>query len=311
MPDLISIGECLVEFSSDRPLEKAESFRRSLGGDTLNILIAAGRLGTTTGYVTRLAGDPFARYMLRTWREEGIDVTHAKEVDGFNAVSFVSILPGGDRDFIYYRKGSAASTLEPSDLDLDYIASCRVLHLSGTIQAISPTARATVRRAAEIARERDVDVSYDPNYRRQLWTPTEARAGMEEVLPFVKYFLPSSPADTDVLFSTSDPYKVIKDLRARDVPVVAVKCGSRGAVLGTGEEIFEIPPYTAGPVVDTTGAGDAFNGGLLHGLLKGMKPKDAALIGSITAGINVRGYGAIAALPSISEVDAVLQGMTG
>ena len=137
MQELVSIGECMIELFSEEPLEEARTFQRSLAGDSLNILVADARLGTTTGYVTRLGNDPFASYLLNAWRREGIDVNTVKEVEGFSAVHFVSLLPGGDREFIYYRRGSAPSTLEPSDLDPDYIASARLLHISGIAQAIS------------------------------------------------------------------------------------------------------------------------------------------------------------------------------
>jgi 2-dehydro-3-deoxygluconokinase len=309
MPEIISIGECMIELFSDQPLEEADAFRRSLAGDTLNILVAAARLGASTGYVTRIGKDPFAGYLLNTWRKEGIDVSHVKQVDGFNAVHFVALLPGGDREFVYYRRGSAPSTMEPSDLDPQYIASARVLHVSGITQAISATARATVRRAVEIAHERGVSVSYDPNYRRQLWTRQEARKGMEEVLPYVSYFLPSAPADTEALLDTSDPREAVDAMRARGIGVVAVKCGERGSVIGVGDEVFEVPAYTPGPVVDTTGAGDAFNGGFLHGTLHGMSPRDAATLGAIAAGLKLRGRGALTAMPMGKEVYAAFESL--
>ena len=63
MPEFISIGECMVELFSDQPLEEAETFTRSLAGDSLNILVAASRLGTSTGYITRLGSAPFTDYL--------------------------------------------------------------------------------------------------------------------------------------------------------------------------------------------------------------------------------------------------------
>ena len=311
MPDVVSIGECMIELYSDRPMEEAETFHRSLAGDTLNFAVALARLGTTTGYITRLGKDPFASYLLNAWRKEGIDVSHVKEVDGFNAVHFLAVKPGtgGDHEAIYYRRGSAASTMDPSDLDPDYIASAKVLHVSGIPQAISASARATVLRAVEIAGERGVTVSYDPNYRHQLWTHQEAREGMEEVLPYVSYIMPNSPSDSEALLDTSDPRQVVESFRARGVEVVAVKCGSRGAFVGAGEEIFEVPAYSPGPAVDTTGAGDAFDAGLLHGLLQGMSPRDAAALGGIAAGLKVRGHGALTTLPSGGEVYSVFDSL--
>ncbi len=309
MPDLVSIGECMVELFSDKPLGEAETFRKSLAGDSLNILVAASRLGTSTGYITRVGRDPFATYLLNAWRKEGIDVSHAKLVPGFNAVHFVSLLPGGEREFTYYRKGSAPSTMAPEDLDPAYIASARVLHVSGITQAISASARATVLQAVKLASEHGVAVSYDPNFRHQLWTQIEARKALEEVLPHVTYFLPSSPADCVALFDKAEPRLVAESLRARGVPVVAVKCGGDGALVAAGDEVFQVPAYTGVQVVDTTGAGDAFSGGFIHGLLSGMDYRDAALLGSIAAGLKVRGRGALTTMPTGEEVYSVFRSL--
>ena len=175
MPEILSIGECMIELFSEEPIEVADTFTRSLAGDSFNILVAAQRLGTSTGYVTRLGDDPFAEYLLRTWQNEGIDTSHVMKVSGFNAVHFVALLPGGEREFVYYRKGSAPSTIEPSDLDSDYIGRARIQHLSGITQAISATSRQTVLKAAQLAKDKNIAVSYDPNFRHQLWSHDEVR----------------------------------------------------------------------------------------------------------------------------------------
>ena len=136
-------------------------------------------------------------------------------------------------------------------------------------------------RAVEIASDAGVAVSYDPNYRHQLWTPEEARRGMDEVLPSASYALPSVPSDSHALFGVSDPRTAVETMLEKGVGVVAVKYGAAGVVVGTDGEVFEVPAYSQGPAIDTTGAGDAFNGGFLHGLLRGMSPRDAAVLGSI------------------------------
>jgi 2-dehydro-3-deoxygluconokinase len=309
MPDIVSIGECMIELFSKEPLDEAETFQRSMAGDSLNILVAAQRLGSTTGYITRLGDDPFAQYFLRTWQKEGIDVSRVRVVDGFNAVHFVSLLPGGDREFTYYRKGSAPSTMQPSDLDPDYIGGARILHVSGISQAISAGARSTVLKAVQIAREKGISVSYDPNYRHQLWTQEEAREAMSEVLPYVDYFLPSAPSDTEAFLGTSDPREAIAIVREKGPDTVAVTCGASGAVVAVGDDVFDVPVYTPGPVMDTTGAGDAFNGAFLHGLLEGRSPRDAATLGSIAAGLKVRGRGALTTMPTGEDVYAAFDAL--
>ena len=302
MPDIISIGECMIELFSEKPIESADSFTRSFAGESVNILVAASRLGNTTGYITRLGSDPFTTYLLDSWRSEGIDTSQSKQVSGFNAVHFVATLPNGERDFVYYRKGSAPTTINPADIDPNYISQAKIMHISGVAQGISPTAGDAVLHAAQIARENSITVSYDPNYRHQLWSHSDARAGMKRVIPYVDYFLPSLPADTEVLFGTQDPNKIIDQSLELGAIIVAIKMGAYGAIIGTKHETFSIPPYNSGPVVDTTAAGDAFNAGFLHGMLNNMSPKDAGTFAAITAGIKIRGRGAISTMPTGREV---------
>ena len=298
MPDLISIGECMIELFSEDPIEEAESFTRSLAGDSFNICVAAQRLGTSSGYITRLGDDPFAGYLLNTWNSLGIDTSQIKTVEGFNAVHFVALMPDGNREFVYYRSGSAPTTLEPNDLDPEYIGSAKVLHCSGIAQAISESARATVLRAAQIAKERGLKVSYDPNYRHQLWSPEDLREAAVELLPYVDYFLTNSSEDAPALIGSDDPYRMVEHYRDLDVPVVAVTRGEDGAVIGYDDNVVEIPPYSPGGPIDTTAAGDAFNGAFIHGLLNGMNIPDSGRLGTITAGLKLRQRGAIAGMPS-------------
>ena len=309
MPDLISIGECMIELFSEEPIEEADTFTRSLAGDSFNICVAAQRLGTSSGYITRLGDDPFAAYLLNTWNSLSIDTSQIKTVEGFNAVHFVALLPNGDRDFVYYRRGSAPTTLEPGDLDPDYIGSAKVLHCSGIAQAISESARATVLWAAQIAKERGLKVSYDPNYRHQLWSPEDLREAASELLPFIDYLLTNSSDDAPALIGSDDPHRMVQHYRDMGVPVVGVTRGEDGAVIGFQDEVVEIPPYSPGGPIDTTAAGDAFNGAFIHGLLNGMSVEDAGKLGTITAGLKLRQRGAIGGMPTREEAFGVFDAL--
>ena len=309
MPDMISIGECMIELFSEDPLETASTFTRSFAGDSFNILVAANRLGTSTGYITKLGNDPFKSYLENSFLAEGVDTSHVITSDsgGFNAAHFVAVMPNGEREFVYYRKGSAPSTIAPSDLNEHYITKAKVMHCSGIAQAISPSARNTVLRAAEIAHRNGVTVSYDPNYRHQLWNPDEARVAMEELMPFVDIFLPSSPADSVPLFGTEDPEDVIREAENRGVGITVVTMGEEGAIVSGRGEAIRLDPEPAGIVVDTTGAGDAFKGGFIHGLIEGLTLEESALLGNIAAGITITGRGALGTIPGRAAVYRILE----
>jgi 2-dehydro-3-deoxygluconokinase len=309
-PDIISLGESMVEFFSEEPIARAGSFEKACGGDTLNTLVAAARLGARTGFVTRVGDDPFAPFLLEAWRAEGIDVSHADLVEGFNGIYFISLLPGGEREFTYYRRGSAASTMTPADLDPTYIGGARVLHVSGISQAISASCRETVLAAVRLARERGVLVSYDPNLRRKLWPSlAEARAAMQEVLPFADVVLPSAPEEMTELLDARTIEEGVERLWAAGVGTVAAKLGEKGCLLGYEGRVIAIPPYVADSVVDATGAGDAFDGAFLHGLVSGLSPEEAARLAVVCAGLSLRKRGAIGGLPFREEAYAAWQAL--
>ena len=302
MPDFISIGECMIEFFAEQPIGEAESFTRSLAGDSLNILVAAQRMGTSTGYITRLGNDPFTEYLLNVWSDEGINTDNVIIGEGFNAVHFVVELPGGDRDFVYYRKGSEPSKIQPGDLDPLYIKNAKLLHLSGISQAISNSSYETVKHAIEIACDAKLQISYDPNFRAQLWSPNDARKAMMDVIEKVDFFLPSNPTDCQILFGTDDPYKVIEASNNLGVPNTIVTCGESGAIISVNGETFHQPAYKPELAISSTGAGDAFSGAFLSAYLTGMSPKDSAKIASIASGLKVRGRGALTTMPSQDDV---------
>ncbi len=307
--DIISIGECMIEMFCEGPLATTDTYTRTFAGDTMNMLVAASRLGAKTGYVTHVGNDPFQDFLTGAWRSEGIDLRCATPLDRPNGLYFISILPGGEREFTYYRAGSAASFLEPADIDPDYIGSAKVVYASGITQAISKSSRAAVLEAFRIAREHDVTTAFDTNLRLGLWCLEEARAALDEIIPHVDILLPSAPEESASLFGTEDARAVIEPARERGVDMVAVKCGAEGAVLGLDDGIHEIPAYVPERVSDTSGAGDVFNGGLLYGLTHGMDAVESARLGTVMAGLKVRGRGATYSIPSREEAFGVYNGL--
>ena len=233
MPEIVAVGECLIELYSDEPIGEASRFHRAYAGDTCNAALMAARLGSSCGYVTRMGDDPFADYLLAEFHKVGLDTSRVKRVDGFNGVHFISLLPDGDREFVYYRNGSAASTMTPDDLDSGYIGSASILHVSAILQATSQSARETVLEAAKMARRLGVTVSYDTNLRLTLWSAEEARATVEDTLPYVDVVFVSHPSETEAMLGVDSELAAIEFLLDRGVNVAAVKCGADGSWVAT------------------------------------------------------------------------------
>lgn len=225
----------MVEFFSPKALShtaSTQAFTRTFGGDTLNCLVAARRLGSRCGYITRIGDDPFADFLLACWQREGVNLEAVRRLPGFNGVYFISTTPSGEREFIYYRRGSAASTLSPRDITRRYLARARILHSSGITQALSGSARAAVAHAYRLAKRLGLLTSFDPNFRPKLWSLREARRALAEIIPYLDVVLPSAPEDTLALLAASDPRRAIDRLWHCGVPIVAVKQGAKGCWLG-------------------------------------------------------------------------------
>ena len=281
--DLIGIGECMVELRGDVALGLATSLNCGYGGDVLNALVAASRMGGRSGFVTRVGADPFGASLLRKWQAEGVDLAHAKLIQGENGVYFISLSAGGERDFTYRRHGSAASTMVPEDLDEGYIASAACLLVSGITQAISATAQATTLAACAVAKRHGVRVAFDPNYRERLWAGRgglrAASAAMHEILPYVDLMLPSYPSDAALLLRPCDS-AASAAAQFNDLGVeLAQKCGAQGSGLMLDGSYVEVAPALASRVLDTTGAGDTWNGVYLLQRMNGV----AALVAAVTA----------------------------
>ena len=307
---LVGVGEAMVELFASEPLGRAKQLRRSYGGDVLNALVSASRLSVATGFVSRVGNDPFGESLREAWRAEGIDVQACPLVDGVNGVYFISVDEAGEREFTYRRAGSAASRLGSEDVDPAYLSSARMVLLSGITQAISPTAETATVAAARVARQHGLVVAYDPNYREALWRErgsgarARARRAAEALLPLTDVALLSVPGEQPVLEHAAEPEAWRSKMPAG--AIVCIKRGADGATVVRGEQRIDVAAESVDRVLDTTGAGDAWNAGFLAGLLRGVDLEDAARGAGRVAAAVVGYRGAIppaAALAAVVDAD--------
>lgn len=162
---------------------------------------------------------------------------------------------GESREF-YYRRGSAASGLEPGDLDEAYLQSARVLHVTGITPALSESCKATVLRAVAVAREAGVAVSLDPNIRLKLWDVETARRMLLELLRDVDIFLPGRQ-EAELLLGPGTPEEHARQFLDLGAKQVAVKLGPEGSLVATAEGSERVPGFPVKRVVDPIGAGIA------------------------------------------------------
>ncbi|MEM2248170.1 MAG: sugar kinase [Candidatus Bathyarchaeia archaeon] len=309
MIEVASFGEPMVEFCAVEigRLKDVWMFKRGWGGDTSNFIVAVARLGGRAGYICRIGDDEFGASFLDLWRSEGIDTSQViVERGGFTGVYFISLMPDGRHDFTYFRRGSAASHYSPSDLNHEYLSGLKVFHSSGISMAISDSCRETVLRAAEIVREHGGIFSFDVNYRPRLWPPEHARPHIEETLRMADIVF-ASKEDMLLLYNEDDVGAIINRICSIAKPeIIVIKLGGEGCLIFDGKEKIMAPGFRVN-VVDTTGAGDAFDGAFIVGFLEGKPLGEVGVFANAVGALTTTGLGAVAPIPRRREVEDFLE----
>ncbi|GMK38447.1 2-dehydro-3-deoxygluconokinase [Paenibacillus sp. CCS19] len=307
-PDLITFGESMALFMppEHRALERASTLEQGFGGAESNVAVGAARLGVSVGWFGTLGNDPFGHMIVKTLRGEGVDVSRVKLSSEAPTGLMFRETVAGRLAVHYYRKHSAASRVQPEDLDEAYIRGSKLLHVTGISMAISESSRRTVERAVDIALDAGVPVSFDPNLRLKLWSIEEARDALLPLAAKADYFLPGWD-ELQLLYETSDWDHVVERLSAlRAISIVKSK-GDQTVILNNGAT-EEVPFYPADNVVDTVGAGDGFCAGFLAGIVKGMTPVEAVKLASVTGSLAVQMRGDWEALPTWAVASSRLGG---
>jgi 2-dehydro-3-deoxygluconokinase len=302
-PELVSIGEPLVEFSLVREGD-GRTWLQGFGGDTSNAAIAAARQGARVGYITGVGADMFGDAFLELWRTESVDTSQVhRDADAFTGVNFIRYDDAGHH-FAYIRRNSAASRRRADEATLAYVRGARILHVSGISQAISAVAREATIAAMAAARQAGVRVSYDTNLRLRLWPLEQARETIHAAIGIADIALPSVD-DSEKLTGLSDPDAIADYYLGLGPSIVALKLGAEGALIATRDRRERIAPFKL-PTVDATGAGDTFGGSFLARLLAGDDPFAAAHYANAAAAISTTGYGAVGPIPRCEAVLALL-----
>lgn len=278
---VLSVGECMVELSGTG---EPGQWRSGFAGDTLNTawyLRALLPADWSVDYLTAVGTDPLSDAMLDFLSQAGIGTgaiaRHPTRVPGLYMID----LKDGERSFTYWRDSSAARTLADDQARLDAaFAGADVIYFSGiTIGILTPEARATLFAALERARAAGKTVVFDPNLRPKLWPSGEAMcAATTEAARRADIVLPSHD-DEAHWFGDASPEATARRYLALGAGEVLVKNGGAEMVLGTDQGLSEIPAMERVKPVDTTGAGDSFNGGYLAARLTGVPAAEAVAKG--------------------------------
>ncbi|EFM10475.1 PfkB domain protein [Paenibacillus curdlanolyticus YK9] len=305
-PYVVTFGESmgLLTAPSAKGIEYAHGLELSFGGAETNVAIGLARLGIRVGWFGRLGSDPIGRSILTRVRGEGVDVSRAAQ-DGERPTGLMlREQTSGRTSVYYYRKLSAMSAMQPSELDEAYIAGASMLHVTGIMPALSDSCKETVFEAVRIARRNGVKVCFDPNLRLKLWSLSDARETLLALAQQADYFLPGMD-ELMLLYEMEDAEQIMDRLRQLDA--VSVVKGSRTeTLLLENGQLQRIPCFPVERVTDAVGAGDGFCAGFIAGLLKGHSTAEAVRLGNLIGSLVVQAEGDWEGLPTWSHAEAVL-----
>jgi ribokinase len=261
------------------------------GGSAANTMVALARLGCKVGFIGKVGSDAEGRMLLQDFRKENVDtkgVTVATTGRSGKVMGFVG--KGGERAL--YIDPGVNDAIRLAEMDSEYTSSTKFLHLSSFVGKQSfETQRKLVDRLSE-----KIKVSFDPG-------ALYARIGFAKLKPIIAKTSVMMPnAGELALLTGKTDYKAgARLLIDEGVGVLAVKLGSRGCYVIDKEENHLVEPFKV-KVVDTTGAGDAFDAGFIHGLLTGKNINEAGKIGNFVASRSITAMGARAGLPTLDDL---------
>jgi 5-dehydro-2-deoxygluconokinase len=273
--DLITMGRVGVDLYPEQigpGLADVRTFAKSLGGSPTNVAVAAARLGNRSAVITKVGDDPFGPYIRRALRDFGVDDRWVGTHPALRTpIVFCEIHPPDDFPLLFYREPTAPDmTVETAELDLDAIRAARVFWTTGTGLSAEPSRAATL--AALAVRDDASDSAitiHDLDHRPMFWAD-EAEAG-EQARAALRHATVAvgNRDEVEVAVGTRDPLEASAALLELGVEVAIVKQGPAGVLARTADRVVEVPPVTNLGVVNGLGAGDAFGGALVHGLLAG------------------------------------------
>lgn len=285
-PRLPKIGETIA----------GSGFAMGPGGKGSNQAVAAARAGGAVTFISKIGRDTFGDMALAAWAREGVTARAPQSDTDPTGAAFIYVNDQTGENAVIVYPGAAA-TLSPADVDeaAAVIEAARVF----VTQLEQPVAAA--RRGLEIARRAGVTT---------IFNPAPAEPVPEAIYGLCDYIVPN---ETEAAALTGLPVDTLDDARrvgdallARGVGTALITLGGRGALFHNRDRSIHLPALSAGTVIDTTGAGDAFVGGFAAALARGEDPVAAARFGGAVAGIAVTRRGTAPAMPRRAEVDALL-----
>lgn len=317
MKDLVTIGEILIDLTYSGRDKGVPVYTANPGGAPANVAVAAARLGADAAFIGKVGRDYYGDFLRATLTENGVDISGMPvDNDAPTTLAVVSVSETGERSFSFYRRNCADTLLSSEEISTELLGNTRFLHF-GSVSLTDDPARTATLFAAQKAKELGAVVTYDPNYRANLWnSEEEAVERMKSVLGFVD-ILKISDEELPLLTGTDDSVEGTRQLSdTYGISLILLTLGPDGAFYRRGEETGKAEGFKV-KVADTNGAGDTFFGSFLSRMitLGVYRPEqltseqlyESVRTANLAASLTTSRHGAIPAMPDLKELEDKLK----
>ncbi|MFG6357406.1 MAG: sugar kinase [Acetatifactor sp.] len=282
--DLLSLGELMLRLSppDNERITRGDTLGKQAGGAELNAITGAAMLGLRCGIISKLPANDLGTYIKNRVRLCGVSddyLVYDQDRDARLGVYYYEsgAYPRKPR-IVYDRQNTSVNKLTTADYDDSLYQAARCFHTSGITLALSPQLRETAIEMIRRFKAQGTLISFDVNFRGNLWTGAEAKACIESILPYVDVFFCSEDTARLTFLKEGSAREIMKSF-TQEYPISIVASTQRvvhspkrhtfGSIIYSARDdtYYEEPPYANIEVVDRIGSGDAYISGVLYGLL--------------------------------------------
>ena len=310
--DVVALGELLIDFTENGSSGQGNPvYEANPGGAPCNVLAMLNKAGRKTAFIGKVGRDIFGNRLKAVLDEVGIDTSNLiMDEDIRTTLAFVETLPGGDRDFSFYRNPGADMMLREDELQEEIIREGNIFHF-GTLSMTHEEVRKATKKAVDIAKESGALISFDPNLRPPLWKSLED-AKEQAAYGFARCDVLKISDNEIQWFTGEEDYDAgIRKLKEQyDIPLIMLSLGRDGSRAYYKDLRVEVAPFLQDATIETTGAGDTFGACCLHHVLKyGLDNLDEGKLtemltfANAAASIVTTRKGALRVMPGVEEVE--------
>ncbi|CAM3444141.1 carbohydrate kinase family protein [Zobellia roscoffensis] len=314
MKTIYCIGELLIDFvaiKQGNDLSKAKEFTKKAGGAPANVACAISKLGGKGQFIGAVGNDPFGAFLLNVLKENRVDISLSQRSKTFTTMAFVSLAEDGERDFVFSR---GADKKLKYDSSLKKQLKGNIVHFGAATGFLGGGLEESYDRYLFDALTQNAFISFDPNFREDLWKGEE-ETFVRKSLRFIEksHLCKFSEEEAQLISGESDLERACNIIHEIGCPTICVTLGGKGTLVSTAQKKTIVESIKVSPV-DTTGAGDAFIGCLLYQIANLGDPYqiltdydqllEMVAIANKAGAVTTTGYGAI---PSLPDYDAVFK----